>query len=155
MNKDTRLSGVLHVLLHLSQVITPQTSELMAKAMGTNAAVFRRTMAGLREAGYVRSEKGHGGGWTLAKPLTDITLLDVYRALGQPGLFAIGSRNEKSGCRVEQAVNLVLADTLTKAQALIVDQLASVTLASLVPANSPGAIVHSHGIPSSSLTYSA
>lgn len=154
MNKDTRLSGVLHVLLHLGQVTTPQTSELMAKALGTNAAVFRRTMAGLREAGYVRSEKGHGGGWTLSKPLTDITLLDVYRALGQPGLFAIGNRSEKSGCKVEQAVNLALADTLTKAQALIVDQLASITLASLVPTNSLGAIVHSQGTSSSS-AYSA
>lgn len=155
MNKDTRLSGVLHVLLHLGQVTTPQTSELMAKAMGTNAAVFRRTMAGLREAGYVRSEKGHGGGWTLVKPLTDITLLDVYRALGQPGLFAIGSRNEKSGCKVEQAVNLALADTLTKAQGLIIEQLASVTLASLVPANSPGAITHSQAIPASQSTSTA
>jgi Rrf2 family protein len=152
MNKDTRLSGVLHVLLHLAQVTTPQTSELMAKAMGTNAAVFRRTMAGLREAGYVRSEKGHGGGWTLAKPITDISLLDVYLALGKPGLFAIGSRNEMSGCKVEQAVNLALADTLTKAHALIVEQLASITLASLVPANSPGAIVYSQGVAASSST---
>ena len=61
MNKDTRLSGVLHILLHLGQTTAPQTSETLAKAMGTNAAVFRRTMAGLRDAGYVLSEKGHGG----------------------------------------------------------------------------------------------
>ncbi|WIJ26411.1 Rrf2 family transcriptional regulator [Devosia sp. RR2S18] len=152
MNKDTRLSGVLHVLLHLGQVTAPQTSELMAKAMGTNAAVFRRTMAGLREAGYVRSEKGHGGGWSLAKPLTEITLFDVYRALGQPGLFAIGSRNEQSGCKVEQAVNVALSATLTKAEAIIVEQLASIKLASLIPANSRGAIVHSHGITAASST---
>lgn len=150
MNKDTRLSGVLHVLLHLGQVTSAQTSEVLASAMGTNAAVFRRTMAGLREAGYVRSEKGHGGGWTLAKPLTEISLLDVYLALGQPGLFAIGSRNEKSGCKVEQAVNMALSETLTKAQALIVEQLASITLASLVPPKSPGPIVHSQPVPAAS-----
>lgn len=30
MNKDTCLSGVLHVLLHLGQVTTPQTSEVVA-----------------------------------------------------------------------------------------------------------------------------
>ena len=147
MNKDTRLSGVLHVLLHMGQVTAPQTSELMAKVMGTNAAVFRRTMAGLREAGHVRSEKGHGGGWTLARPLAEITLLDVYNALGEPGLFAIGSRNEETGCKVEQAVNLALADTLAQAQGLIITQLASVTLASLVPANATAAIVHAHDDP--------
>lgn len=144
MNKDTRLSGVLHVLLHLGQVTSPQTSERLATAMGTNAPVFRRTMAGLRESGYVISEKGHGGGWTLAKPLTDITLLDVYVALGRPGLFAIGSRNEHSTCRVEQAVNLALSDTMAKAEELIVAQLASTTLASLVPVRVAGVPLHNH-----------
>jgi DNA-binding IscR family transcriptional regulator len=44
---------------------------------GTNPVVFRRTLAGLREAGFVRSEKGHGGGWMLAKPLAKVSLLDV------------------------------------------------------------------------------
>lgn len=146
MNKDTRLSGVLHVMLHLGQTTAPQTSETLAKAMGTNAPVFRRTMAGLREAGYVRSEKGHGGGWTLARPLTDITLLEVYIALGRPGLFAIASRNDDTHCKVEQAVNSALSGTLAKAEALITEQLASITLASLVPSN-PGASIHAHAAP--------
>jgi len=144
MNKDTRLSGVLHVLLHLGQVTAPQTSERLAMAMGTNAPVFRRTMAGLREAGYVTSEKGHGGGWALAKPLTEITLLDVYTALGRPGLFAIASRNDQSNCRVEQAVNLALSGTLAKAEELITAQLASTTLASLVPGETTGVPHHNH-----------
>lgn len=62
MNKDTSLSDVLHVLLHMAQVEEPLTSEILAKSMGTNPAVFRRTMAGLRRAGHVKSGKGHGGG---------------------------------------------------------------------------------------------
>ncbi len=142
MNKDTRLSGVLHVLLHLGQVSSPQTSEVLARAMGTNAPVFRRTMAGLREAGYVTSEKGHGGGWALAKPLSEITLLEVYQALGRPGLFAIASRNADSQCKVEQAVNGALAETLAKAEALITEHLASITLASLAPTAHSGFSVH-------------
>ncbi len=35
----------------------PVTSEVLAKAMGTNPVVVRRVMSGLREQGYVRSEK--------------------------------------------------------------------------------------------------
>lgn len=147
MNKDTRLSGVLHVLLHLGQTTAPQTSETLATAMGTNAAVFRRTMAGLRDAGYLRSEKGHGGGWTLAKPLTAITLLEVYTALGRPGLFAVASRNDDTHCKVEQAVNVALSDTLAKAEALITEQLGSITLASLVPSNPSDASIHAHAAP--------
>lgn len=144
MNKDTRLSGVLHVLLHLGQVTSPQTSERLAMAMGTNAPVFRRTIAGLRKAGYVTSEKGHGGGWTLAKPLTEISLLDVYVALGKPGLFAIASRNDKSTCKVEQAVNLALSDTMARAESLITAQLARTTLASLLPSSPIGVSLHNH-----------
>ena len=140
MNKDTRLSGVLHVLLHMGQVTVPLTSEVLANSMGTNPPVLRRTMAGLREAGYVKSEKGHGGGWRLAKPLSKITLLDVYVALGRPGLFAIASRNDQPECKVEQAVNLALSETLAKAEALIVERLGSITLASL--AELPSAAVH-------------
>ena len=63
MNKDTRLSGVLHALLHLGQVTIPLTSEVLARTMGTNPAIVRRTMAGLRLAGHVTSGRGHGGGW--------------------------------------------------------------------------------------------
>lgn len=142
MNKDTRLSGVLHVLLHLGQVSVPLTSEVLANTMGTNPPVFRRTMAGLREAGYVTSEKGHGGGWTLAKPLSEITLLDIYVALGCPGLFAIGMRNDEPDCKVEAAVNLALADTMAKAEALFINTFRAVTLDQLVPSQASALSIH-------------
>ncbi|MDB5507363.1 MAG: transcriptional regulator [Devosia sp.] len=144
MNKDTRLSGVLHVLLHLSQVSVPLTSEALANTMGTNPAVLRRTMAGLRNSGYVHAEKGHGGGWTLARPLAEITLLDVYAALGRPGLFAIGSRNAAPDCRVERAVNTALSDTMAQAEALFTERFGQVTLDTLLPASPTALSVHCH-----------
>ena len=49
------------------------TSEMLARAMGTNPVVIRRLMAGLRERGFVQSEKGHGGGWTIACDLAAVT----------------------------------------------------------------------------------
>ena len=66
MRRDSRLSGVLHVLLHMAEHPDSMTSEMLARAMGTNPVVIRRLMAGLRERGFVQSEKGHGGGWTIA-----------------------------------------------------------------------------------------
>ena len=108
MRRDSRLSGVLHVLLHLAEHRGPVTSEVLAKAMHTNPVVLRRVMAGLRDQGFVRSEKGHGGGWTLARDLSQITLRDIYAALGSPLLFAIGNRTEAPDCLVEQAVNAAL-----------------------------------------------
>ena len=49
MRCDGRLSGVLHVLLHMAEQHGPLTSEVLAKAMDTNPVVIRRIMAGLRE----------------------------------------------------------------------------------------------------------
>lgn len=131
MRRDSRLSGVLHVLLHMAQKDGPETSEVLAKAMDTNPVVFRRVMAGLREHGYVQSEKGHGGGWTLACDLTTVTLRDIYVALGSPTLLAIGHRTETPGCVVEEAVNAVLGKSFQAAELLMLSRLGEVTLASL------------------------
>ncbi|HRE88657.1 MAG TPA: transcriptional regulator, partial [Myxococcota bacterium] len=46
MRRDSRLSGVLHVLLHMAQHKGPLTSDHLAKAMDTNPVVIRRLMAG-------------------------------------------------------------------------------------------------------------
>ncbi|KJS35734.1 MAG: hypothetical protein VR74_15345 [Hyphomonas sp. BRH_c22] len=128
MNRDTRLSGVLHVLVHLDQVKEPLTSELLAKTMGTNPAVFRRTMAGLRNAGHVRSGKGRGGGWTLARPLSEITLFDVYEALGHSDVFAFGLRNNRPNCKVERAVNAALSATMHETEALLIARMKDISL---------------------------
>jgi DNA-binding IscR family transcriptional regulator len=131
MKRDGRLSGVLHVLLHMAERREPMTSEVLAKAMATNPVVVRRVMAGLRDQGYVRSDKGHGGGWTLACDLSKVTLRDIYTALGSPLLLAIGNRTEAPGCLVEQAVNGVLNQAFHDAEALLVSRLGDVTLAML------------------------
>jgi Rrf2 family protein len=131
MRRDSRLSGVLHVLLHLAEHDGPLTSEEMAKAMNTNPVVIRRIMAGLRDQGLVSSEKGHGGGWTLACELSKVTLRDVYRALGSPSLLAIGNRTESPGCVVEAAVNAALSKSFLDAEALLLSRLDKVTLATL------------------------
>lgn len=131
MIKDTRLSGVLHVLLHMAHQAGPATSEALAKAMRTNPVVLRRVMAGLRDRGYVRSEKGHGGGWTLACDLSKTTLRDIYMALGSPGLFGIGNRSDAPACLVEQAVNARLSQALLEAEQMLIARFGEVTLAML------------------------
>lgn len=131
MKRDSRLSGVLHVLLHMAETNGPVTSEHLAKAMQTNPVVIRRIMAGLRDDGLVRSAKGHNGGWTLARDLASVTLREVYDALGSPSIFAMGNRTDAPGCLVEQAVNAALDDTFVRAEALLLERFGEVTLAML------------------------
>jgi DNA-binding IscR family transcriptional regulator len=109
----------------------PLTSEVLARAMDTNPVVVRRVMAGLRKRGYVQSEKGRGGGWTLTCDLSQVTLRDVYAALGSPSLVAMRSRTESPGCVLEEAVNATLNRSFQEAEALLLARLGDVTLAAL------------------------
>lgn len=128
MRNDNRLSRMLHVLIHMAQSPKPVASELIANILNTNAVVVRRTMAGLREAGYVRSLKGHGGGWTLTQPLQRISLLDVYRAIGEPPVFALGLSDDHPRCLVEQGVNAALRGALDEAREHLLARFAATTL---------------------------
>ncbi|WP_027171070.1 Rrf2 family transcriptional regulator [Methylobacterium sp. 10] len=128
MRRDSRLSGVLHVLLHMAEFEKPVTSERLAVVMHTNPVVVRRVMAGLRDLGLVASGKGHGGGWTLSCDLDRVTLHDVYLALGAPEIFAMGHRSEAPECLVEQVVNAALATAFEDAERLLLSRLGDVTL---------------------------
>ncbi len=128
---DSRLSRMLHALIHMDRLPGAATSETLAGMLSTNPVVVRRTMAGLRTHGLVTSEKGHGGGWALARPLADITLLDIYRALGDPPLFAIGLADDDPKCPIERAVNGALCGALSEAEAGLLRRFADVSLADL------------------------
>lgn len=134
MRNDRRLSRMLHVLIHMAQHDGPMTSETIARMLDTNPVLIRRTMSGLRDAGYVRSEKGHGGGWAIAADLNAVTLLDVHRAVGGPRLFAIGIEHAEHGCQVARVVNEALGDVLQEAERLLISRLGSISLAALIDA---------------------
>ena len=131
MRNDSRLSRMLHILVHMARHGGPVTSERMSAMLGTNPVVVRRTMSGLRDAGYVRSEKGHGGGWVITCDLEQVTLLDVYKAVGQPSLFAIGNERSNPDCMIEQVVNLAVDDALREAESVLVERFRAISLGEL------------------------
>jgi DNA-binding IscR family transcriptional regulator len=122
---------MLHVLLHMARYDGPIASERIAHMLGTNPVVVRRTLAGLRDAGYVRSEKGHGGGWTIAADLERVSLLDIHRAVGGPRIFAIGNEHPNPNCAVEKVVNEAVENALMEAEAMLVARLSAISLAQL------------------------
>ncbi|MDD7970254.1 RrF2 family transcriptional regulator [Roseinatronobacter alkalisoli] len=131
MKRDSRLSSVLHALLHMAEHDGPMTSELLARCLGTNPVVVRRTMGLLRDAGLVTSERGHSGGWRISADLATVNLRQLHDALGEPAIFAIGNRHETPECLVEQSVNATLDQAFAAAEALLLDRFATVTLADL------------------------
>lgn len=131
MRRDSRLSLSLHVLLHMAEHDSPVRSEDLGQSMGANPVVIRRTMAGLRNAGLVDSVKGHGGGWSVARDLKGISLLDIYRALDEPILIQQHRGTEKPECLVEQTVGRALNETFQAAEDLIIERFKKTRLSEL------------------------
>lgn len=131
MRRDSKLSSTLHLLLHMAHSARPLTSDELAGFLHTNAVLVRRTLAGLRERGYVASEKGHGGGWVIAADLHQVTLRDIYIGVGSPAVFAMGNRVDEPECLVERVVNQSLAQAFDEAEALLISRFADITLAEL------------------------
>lgn len=107
-------------------------SDLIAEMLGINPGVVRRTMSDLRKAGLLDAAKGHGGGWSLARPLGDISLLAVYEALGEPNLFALGPVIDSPTCALETAANSSLREGLGRATNAFRAHLKATTLADLI-----------------------
>lgn len=131
MKSSSQLSDVLHVLLHLAQADAPLTSEALACAINTHPVALRRLMTGLREAGFVVSGKGHGGGWVMSASLDGVTLRDVHLALGAPALVSLGFREDHPECLVAQVVNESLRAAIAQAESALLDSLGDITLTAL------------------------
>ncbi|VVE09721.1 Rrf2 family transcriptional regulator [Pandoraea terrigena] len=116
MQRDTRLARLLHILIHMQLRGGATTSKTIALMLHTNPVVVRRTMAALRESGYVKSTGGPGGGWALACDLNDLTVRDVYQAIGHTAPFAIGPATDNRACPVEAAVNRHINEALSSAE---------------------------------------
>lgn len=143
-------------MLHMAENGQPMTSTDLAQCLHTNPVVVRRLMAGLRNAGFVVSGRGHGGGWVLAQPLANISLLDVHLAVGEPLPGVDLPPKEPAGafpCLIEQAVQRALDASLRAAADLLMQRLAQVTLADLAAdfrqAMQRHAALHGAGIASS------
>ena len=60
-----------------------------------------------------------------------MTLFDVYEALGQPAIFALGEPQDSQGCLVEQAVNDALGEVLTQAKNLLLERFKAIKISQI------------------------
>ncbi len=134
MKRNSRLFLALHTLSHMAgDPDRVRTSSAIAAHAGTNPVVVRRVLGKLRHAGMLVSEKGHSGGWRLAKEPEEISLADVYEALGERLVVGNDNEHDDVDCAVEHAVHQRLVDVLKTAEKNLVESL-SKTRISEVPA---------------------
>ena len=62
----------------------PTKGEAMAEAQGIPVRFLENILAELRHAGLVLSQRGAEGGYRLARPASEISIADVFRAVEGP-----------------------------------------------------------------------
>ncbi|MEM8980935.1 MAG: Rrf2 family transcriptional regulator [Pseudomonadota bacterium] len=128
MKRNSRLSLALHTLSHMAgDPDKLRTSADIAAHAGTNPVVVRRVLGKLRESGLLRSEKGHAGGWQLARAPEQITLADVYLALDEQ--FVASNIDPKTpDCSVEHALQRRVTHVLEGVERSLVQKLSETTI---------------------------
>lgn len=129
MARDGRLARMIHVLVHMGLLGGRETSETIAFMLNTNPVVVRRLMGLLKAQGIVASEGGRGGGWTLERPLDELTILNIQEALFDGPIINASRSDDHRKCPVERAANAVLATAFLAAEDAIRIKFSRLTLA--------------------------
>jgi Rrf2 family protein len=134
MAVNTQFSIAVHLLAGLACGCRTAgvTSSHLAGSVNTSPSFVRRTLAKLSKAGLVETTTGKNGACWLARDAKDISLLEIYRAVGAPKAFSIHAYSEQKVCHVSCHIKTALEKALAKTQKAMETSLAALSLAQIV-----------------------
>lgn len=132
MQISSRFTIAVHMLLCMDifQQEYKVTSDFMAFSIGVNPVIIRKLLSQLKDAGLAEVKRGPGGA-VPAKPLEEITFLDIYRAvdcIGENTLFHF-HENPNPDCPVGKNIHRILDKRLLQVQEAMEQELGTITLA--------------------------
>jgi DNA-binding IscR family transcriptional regulator len=134
MSISSRFAVGIHILalIDLNKEGT-SSSEFLASSVNTNPAVIRKLMGMLKKADLVEVHPGIAGA-KVTKQLSEITLLDVYKAVNvvqDKELFSVHD-NPNPECPVGRNIQNTIEPLFTAAQLAMEKVLGNVTLEDVV-----------------------
>ena len=131
MQISSRFTVSVHMLICIEMFKNDRkvTSDFLAASVNANPVVIRRILQQLKKAGIVSVVRGSGGA-DIARPLEEITLLDLYNAVecvNGGGLFHF-HENPNQLCPVGRNIHAVLDGRLEEVQAAMEREMSSVTM---------------------------
>lgn len=134
MQVSTRFSLAVHTLLCINHFDGKEkvTSNFIGTSTNTNPKTIRQIFGQLKEAGLIEVKAGIGGA-SVAKPMNEITLLDVFNAVDslEHGRLFDFHKDPSQDCPVGKQIHSVLDPELADAQAALEARLAATTLQDL------------------------
>lgn len=135
MQISSRFTIALHVFACIDtfQDSHKLTSDFIAGSVNVNPVVIRRILQQLKAADLVTVTRGTGG-CKIAKPLEDITFLDVYNAVEcvESGELFHFHENPNPNCPVGRNIHYVLDDKLKRIQSAMENEMAKITIADVI-----------------------
>ena len=108
------------------------TSDQVAASVNTNPVIIRRSLGDLGRAGLVHVRHGAGAGWSLARAPEEITLLEVYDAVGQEPLFGMHRTEPNLECPVGRGIRPALGQVYDGVEQAVRHELAEVSVADVL-----------------------
>jgi Rrf2 family protein len=108
------------------------TSDQVAASVNTNPVIIRRSLGDLGRAGLVRVRHGAGAGWSLARAPGEITLLEVYDAVGQEPPFGMHHTGPNLECPVGRGIRPALSQVYGEIDRAVRRELALVSVADVL-----------------------
>lgn len=105
------------------------TSDFLASSTNVNPVIIRKLLAQLKAANLVNVVRGSGGA-SIARPLNEITFLDIYQAVEcvEEGELFHFHENPNPDCPVGRNIHHILDDKLQRVQSAMEKELSSITL---------------------------
>lgn len=133
MSTSSRFAVAVHVLTLMAWADDePLKSEQVADSVNTNAVVIRRMLCELAESKLVVSQSGAMGGSRLARGPEQITLLDIYQAVENRGVFSLHRHPPNRDCPVGVNIGPVLNEVLDEVDTAVEKVLANITIKDVV-----------------------
>lgn len=131
MQISSRFTIAIHVLICIDTFRNERkvTSEFLASSVNVNPVIIRRLLLQLKSAGIVSVIRGSGG-TEIAKPLNEITLLDIYHAVEcvEDGNLFHFHDNPNQLCPVGRNIHAILDNKLHEIQNAMEKEMQSVSL---------------------------
>ena len=133
MQITSRFTIAVHIITAIDyfREMERVNSEFLAGSVGVNPVIVRTIISKLREAGILTTRRGSGGA-KVVKPLDQITLYDVCRAVdsvdGEEGLFHFHEQPNPD-CPVGRNIHKALDGKLSSVQRAMEEEMKRVTLA--------------------------
>jgi len=132
VSRSTKLVSAAYIMSYVAAKHPEQlTTDSIAEALKDHPARVRQIVASLVKAELLKSLRGAGGGVALGRPPDKITLKDLYLAVDDQPLLALGLRDGFDGWDKICSVRPIISALYTEMEGDLIGKLAKVRLSSL------------------------